>query len=118
MDDYLNKYFQSISEFIQFVITVFLLKPRKFYQVEKCVWLRRGKCFSHSEFIVCLFGSCSSSYAPTSFLPLLLSSPLLSAALFSSPQHRVSHSPEGEWLLWRASFGLADMTLQPPGLPW
>src|SRR6266404_1299729 len=31
MDDYLNKYFQNTLEFIQFVITVFLLKPRKFY---------------------------------------------------------------------------------------
>ena len=29
-DDYLNKYFQKISEIIEFVITVFLLKPRKF----------------------------------------------------------------------------------------
>ncbi len=29
-DEYLNKYFQNCSEFIQFIITVFLLEPRKF----------------------------------------------------------------------------------------
>src|SRR6266404_4154769 len=41
-DEYLNKYFQNCSEFIQFIITVFLLEPRKFAKLKMCL-LRRGK---------------------------------------------------------------------------
>src|SRR5882762_3528872 len=93
-DDYLNKYFQKFSEFIQFFTDVRILAgfPREFSLSCKmcfCVWLRHGKLVSHSVFVVCLFGHGSNSYSRAAHFLLLLS-PLL--------------------LPWWAGFGPSDDT--------
>src|SRR6266404_5824832 len=94
MDGYLNKYIQNISEFIQFVITVFLLKLRKFYQVESLCLVEVWEVFSHSEFVVCLFGSRFEFLRTRLFPPLLSSSPSSlhpSSPLPYSPAHDTGH---------------------------